>query len=453
MPEVTPGPMPGTDAADLLQRLAEDIPRRGQLAARMTFKRELVARVGVQEAFAIAAPHLAVPRLQTLQRRRLRPMIDAARQDSLEYRELWPGGQVQALPAMQVVGECRQEPCSIATRSMYLACLDDVLLRGRSDLLLRKGEALIDLENVPFDPATANAEFDPGVLHAEADHLWTMEPEGPVPRLKEALMLTGARTLDFGHWLIEYLPKLAIARLAGWNGGMPVLVDRTTPDNVRNALQAMLPPDAPLHTVGHLAPIRVDRLWCMPDTFHLGFYPSQSGTGHLPQRLAMAHWRAVADEIFAMGGAAAAEPTGIDRLYLARRPERKKKLVNHAEIEALVARHGFTLIYPEDHSLIEQMRFVRHARFIVAPEGSNAALSIFCSPGAQVCTLTSPQVQQLVIGNAIFDAMGCQATLFLGPMATDSPTYTTEWLFSFWNDYRIDATAFEAYLAGWLAGR
>jgi capsular polysaccharide biosynthesis protein len=452
MPEVTPGPMPGTDATDLLQRLAEDIPRRGQLAARMTFKRDLVARFGVEQAFAIAAPHLGVPRLQTLHRRRVRPLIDAARQDAVTCRDLWHGGQVQEVPPMRVVGEGRQGPVKIGSRSMYLACLEDVLLRGRSDLLIRKGEALVDLEGAPFAPATANAEFDPGVLHAEADHLWTMEPDGPVPRLKEALMLTGARTLDFGHWLIEYLPKLAIARLAGWQGGMPVLVDRTTPDNVRHALQAMLPPDAPLHTVGHLAPIRVDRLWCMPDTFLVGFYPSRTGNGQLPQRLALEHWRAVSDEIFAMGGAAAAAPTGIDRLYLARRPERKKKLVNHAEIEALVSRLGFTLIYPEDHSLIEQIRFVRHARHIVAPEGSNAALAIFCSPGTRMCTLTSPDVQLLAIGNAIFDALGCQATLFTGPMATDSPSYSTEWMFSFWNDYRIDAAALEAFLTGWLAG-
>lgn len=452
MAEADPVPMPDADATDLVERLKVDIPRSGQLAARMVFKRNLVARVGVQKAFEIAVPHLGVPRLQTLHRRRLRPMIDAARESSCVYREVWPGGEVQVLPEMRVIGESQQWPASIATRSMYLACLDDVLLRGRSDLLLRHGEALVDIEGVPFDPATANAEFDPGVLHAEADHLWTMEPDGPVPRLKEALMLTGARTLDFGHWLIEYLPKLAIARLGGWKGGMPVLVDRTTPDNIRNALTQLLPEDTPLHMVGHLAPIRVDKLWCMADTFLVGFYPSQSGNGHPPQRMALQHWRAVADEIFSMGGAAAAEPTGVDRLYLARRPERKKKLVNHAEIEALVARHGFHVIYPEDHSLIEQMRFIRHARFIVAPEGSNAALSIFCSPGAKVCTLTSPHVQALKIGNAIFEAMGCQATLFIGPMATDSPTYSKEWMFSFWNDYRIDAVALEAFLDGWLRG-
>ena len=161
-------------------------------------------------------------------------------------------------------------------------------------------------------------------------------------------------------------------------------------------------------------------------------------------------WRAVADEIFAMGGAAAAQPTGIDRLYLARRPERKKKLVNHAEIEALVARHGFTLIYPEDHSLVEQIRFVRHAHHIVAPEGSNGLLALFGRPGLRVCTLTSPILDQLVIGNAIFAAMGGRATLFTGPMATDSPTYTNEWLFSFWNDYRIDARALDAFLGDWL---
>jgi hypothetical protein len=33
--------------------------------------------------------------------------------------------------------------------------------------------------------------------------------------MEEAFLFSGSHTLDFGHWMTEYLPKLAIALLAG----------------------------------------------------------------------------------------------------------------------------------------------------------------------------------------------------------------------------------------------
>lgn len=421
----------------------------------MRFKQALVERVGVAAAFELGAPLLGVPGLDILRRRAIRSMKDRAQEDGLPYRELWSGGTAHLLPMPRVIGQGNHRPMTVIDRAAYLTCLDDVLVRGRSEVVLRGNEALMDFEGDEYTRVHSNPEFDPSILKATATDAWTMEPAGKVAYEPEALMLCGVRAVDFGHWLVEYLPKLATAWLAGWRGGMPVLIDRNIPASIRAALPSLLPADAPLREVPHLAPLRVGRLWCMANpTFH-GFFPDYTNfaladsahTSAAPGPMA-----ALLRELARRVAASTAAPTGRDRLFLARHPRRRKPLVNHAEIEQLLGRRGFHCVYPEDLDFLEQLRLARHARFIVAPEGSNGLLTLFAQPGARVCLLSPPATHQLTDFAATLARLDVDALVFTGPEVEDHPDYTRHELWSSWNAYRIDATAFERFLHAWLEG-
>lgn len=438
---------------DLTDRLRADRAYWGHVGAAMRFKQALVARVGVEAAFPLAVQEVGVPQLHALRRRSPRSIGDVARTEGRAYRELWPGGACVPLPPPTVVGEGDHGALAVTERAAYLACLDDVLVRGRSDLLLRGDEALADFERDEYHRSRDNPEFDPAVLHANGTEFWTMEPTHDVPRLPEALMLCGAHSRGFGHWMTEFLPKLATARLAGWGGAMPVLVDEQIPGTVRTALAALLPADAPLFTVAHMAALRVDRLWCMANPAYAGFFPSESNTA-----ADIAHWSAAPErfatlmrEVAAMVDARTERPTNIGRVYLARKPDRRKRLVNDTSVAEVLRRRGFHCVYPEDLGLVEQFRLVRHARHIVAPDGSNSLLATMARPGAKACILSPPSTHRLVDVCATLAALGVEPTIFTGPCDTTGADYTEHPLWSFWNDYRIDATAFESFLQGWLA--
>lgn len=443
-----------TDITDLVERLHAETPSWGQLPARMRFKQALVERVGVAAAFELGAPLLGVPGLDVLRCRAIRPIKDRAKEDGLPYRELWSGGTDHVLPMPRVIGPGNHRPMTVVDRAAYLTCLDDALVRGRSEVVLRGNEALMDFEGNEYTRVRSNPEFDPSILKATATEAWTMEPSGKVAYETEALMLCGVRAVDFGHWLVEYLPKLAMAWLAGWRGGMPVLIDRNTPASIRAALPLLLPADAPLREVPHLAPLRVGRLWCMANPAYHGFFPDDTGfttsdiahTAAAPSRMAV-----LMRELSRRADAATAAPTGKDRLFLARHPRRRKPLVNHAEIEQLLGRLGFHCVYPEDIELLEQLRLARHARFIVAPEGSNGLLTLFARAGARVCLLSPPATHQLTDFTATLAELEIDALVFTGPEAEDHPDHTRHELWSYWNAYRIDATAFDAFLDTWLA--
>jgi capsular polysaccharide biosynthesis protein len=431
--------------AGLVRRLREEEPTWGHLPAAMRFKQALVAELGTESAFRVVREVLAVPGTELLRARPVRSMYQVAQDEGLVLTRLWPGGTPFLHPVPKVLGESNHADFGGVNRSGYLACLEDAGIRGRSALILAGGDVLVDFEDGERDRFADNPEYDPGILHAERDVFWTMEPLAPTMEVDEAFMLSGAHTLDFGHWMTEYLPKLAIAMRAGLPR-MPLLVDERIPQTHVQSLHLLTPGGAEILTIPHLAPCRVKRLWFSSNPMYMGFYPTrwveETWTGMATDAARFAAlMRTVKDQV----GADALEPTGVERVFFARKPERrKKKLLNHPEIESIAMSFGFQVVYPEDLSFREQMRLAHHARFVVAPEGSNSFLAFFSLPGTRVCTLSPTYTFPLADINAILHALDVDCTILTGPMTSDDPDWP------FWNDYTVDPRVFRDFLEAWL---
>lgn len=76
-------------------------------------------------------------------------------------------------------------------------------------------------------------------------------------------------------------------------------------------------------------------------------------------------WRGIADNL---------EPTASvdapERIFVSRRPNRKRACINAVEVETLFASLGYAVIYPEEHPLPDQVRLFRRARAIAGFGGS-----------------------------------------------------------------------------------
>jgi capsular polysaccharide biosynthesis protein len=268
-----------------------------------------------------------------------------------------------------------------------------------------------------------------------------MEPIEYPMVIDEAFMLSGSHTNDFGHWLTEYLPKLAIALMAGLPQ-VPIIVDKGMPRSHIQSIE-LLCPWARIIVLPHLSSCRVRRLWCASNPVYRGYYPTDwtsAWKGMLPDPENFAR---TIRELKRLAQDAILPATGHERVFLARHPKRKKKLTNHAAIEAAAAARGFHVVYPEELSFKEQLRLVHHAHYVVAPDGSNGLLAYFVSPGSRVCFLNSHHTLPLVELTGILAALGADFSIVTGPMVseTDEP---------FWNDYAIDETAFSDFLDLWL---
>jgi capsular polysaccharide biosynthesis protein len=442
----------GTAVDDLVDRYRREIPEWGHLPAAMRLKQTLVRRIGVAGAHAVARDALEVPDLDSLHQRPTSGIRQAAERDALVFRPLWPGGERFTLFPPPTVGVNNNQPLVGTSRPGYLACLSDAQVRGRSGILLAGGEALLDIEAWEAGTFEDNPEYDPGILGQTRAGFWTMEPLEPELEVDAAFLLCGAHTIDFGHWITEYLPRYAMARLADLPD-VPVLIDERMPLTHRESLELLLPADAEIIVVPHLAVVRVCQLWYAPSPMYMGFYPVRMDEGYW--KLVASHAERFAplvaqldrDLRAAVGprGDSANGELGGRRLFLARKPNQKKKLVNHLAVEETVAGHGFEVIYPQDMSFRDQLSAIRDATHLVGPDGSALFLTLFARPGAKLAVLSPPYTLPLVDVAAMLRARGIETTIFTGPAVPGADEFSP-----FWDNYEIEPGGFGAFLHDWL---
>lgn len=77
---------------DLTLRMQRQVPEQGHLAAAAWYKKELVARFGLEAAFEIARANLSVPGLDRIVQREVVPLQEVA-SSAVEYRQIWAGGR------------------------------------------------------------------------------------------------------------------------------------------------------------------------------------------------------------------------------------------------------------------------------------------------------------------------------------------------------------------------
>lgn len=411
------------------------------LSELMEFRKALVAEYGVERGFDAYRIMLDLPNSARLVRRTLTAQLEAARQDGAPFRLVTPAGMPFQIPAAEVIGPGEILPITGKGRSLYLACLAKAKLRGASSLVVHGEAALLDAEGAEFTCMDVDYAFDAAVFHADAGTVWMIEDDrANSPAINEAFCLLGARSIAFGHWMWEQLPKYAQARLAGLSPTVPILIENGLPKSHRQSLE-MLYPGVQLIEVAPFETFEVARLWVAPTLHFAPLFERRT------EKFAWSHWAAPATHAVApladLGGRAerlAADVAQDRRIYLARRPGTHRMLLNHKTIEALLAARGYEIVYPEDLSFVEQVRMIRSARFVAAADGSAAFLMLLARAGTRLCLLSSSETSQHSFFTGLLLANRTDMVIVSGPIMVPHPDWPE------WADYEIDPATLAAVL-------
>ncbi|GGL54026.1 hypothetical protein GCM10011575_10550 [Microlunatus endophyticus] len=122
-------------------------------------------------------------------------------------------------------------------------------------------------------------------------------------------------------------------------------------------------------------PVRVERLVAATPMLSNPYYV-HPGIGEI--------WRRVGDDLAAQSELGASP----DRIFIARRIK-KRSCRNATDVEQLFESLGFTLVYPEDHPLPDQIRMFRQADAIAGFAGSGMFHLMFTPEPKQVILVTS----------------------------------------------------------------
>jgi capsular polysaccharide biosynthesis protein len=192
----------------------------------------------------------------------------------------------------------------------------------------------------------------------------------------------------FGHFLTEQLPRLwAFEAARKAEPDLRVLMSLTKDRNGRLApfelaiLGAYGITEDDVHVIDR--PVRVERLYAATPMYS---YPDrgadEGGQPYVHPGVADV-WRRIGDHLADLAGDAE-RPR---RIFCARRPGGRRTCHNGDEVEALFARHGFTVIHPEDHPMPEQLAMFRAAEVVAGYAGSAMFTLALCPRPTRVISL------------------------------------------------------------------
>ena len=81
-------------------------------------------------------------------------------------------------------------------------------------------------------------------------------------------------------------------------------------------------------------------------------------------------------------------PVSAPRIYISRKESRR--VFNEDKLKPILDLYGFKTIQPEKLSFLQQVKLFQQAEVIIAPHGAGLTNLVFCSPGAKVIELFSP---------------------------------------------------------------
>jgi hypothetical protein len=282
---------------------------------------------------------------------------------------------------------------TVVSNQPYLAELEDVTVFFRSNIILtRDGAALNELGTHPkFGPYVSH-QSDSLVIGQRDSSLLLDAGSFEIDDLDTGIMLCGAASNEFGHWVCDFLPRLEVYERYPNFSEIPIIVDENMPSSHYDYLRCI----APANRIVRIGPghgLRCRKLvFAPPVTFfpvHMLPHPFRSDeiVSMLPSSRLYLRRRV---EAYLGAGS----PTG-KKLYLSRRNMTWRRLSNDAEVSEFLERHGFETVSVETLTFEEQVRVYQSASSIVAPNGGSLLNVIFADPSVKLLVLSSPNLHDL----------------------------------------------------------
>ena len=233
-------------------------------------------------------------------------------------------------------------------------------------------------------------------------------------RNEPVLFLGSSGSRNYGHWLVDDLPRAKAVASIGNNPTILLTSFREVIDRVRRAsLDAALKGAGPyrIEMVGPDDIVQVDRLtYVSPTSFH----------PYIKNQNAMEFLRSLAPSNVTAGL----------KLFVTRSPDRYRKLLNLSAVEEALCALGFVTVDPETLTFEEQTRTFAGADVVVGVMCAAMTNTIFCKSGSKLIYLALEPWDELFYWDLAM-TMGHRYAVVYGPRAGNAQE-------PFYDDFSID---------------
>lgn len=240
---------------------------------------------------------------------------------------------------------------------------------------------------------------------AESERLFPVLRTGRATRKLAGygLSICGPGTFVYGHWLVDFLPRLYAAACIGFfPRDYKIPLPAGAPGFTRTLLKAVGVPDENIVLYDpHTELLQFDHL-IVTDLL-------RTGNRMKPE------FRDAVNFLFGAHLANLDDTTSPHRkIFLSRKGVKGRSILNSAEIEAEAEKRGFFVVEPSILPFDEQMRLFRDAQIVMGEYGSALHNSIFSRPGTMVVALRGTAGHPMFMQTGICDVLHQQLGYVFG---------------------------------------
>ena len=293
------------------------------------------------------------------------------------------------------------------TNDLYVAEIEQAAIVGRGSPVRTRTGVVLD-DNIAHSLGERlDLGFEAAVRARYRQDLLLDESGFATVRAERGVHLTGASSVNYGHWLTEYLPKLQLLAHHPDYPVTPIYVDHDMPASHFRALQLFTAGARRIERVPPRTIVQFDRLLLAPT--HT-FFPFVCKPETVPSvaigSFAPAAFVAMRDTLLgALGLDSEPLSTAGRHLFLARQT-RGRALVNEVDLQALYARHGFEIVHRARIDFDAQVRLFNQADCIAGPNGSAFFNLMFCRKGARVIAFVQSHAANFAAWAHLVESLG-----------------------------------------------
>jgi hypothetical protein len=276
------------------------------------------------------------------------------------------------------------EQWDLRTPYVYCGLVQDAHIFGRSFVYTKSGSYVFKCQSYQshngfmFDECAAayidsRADLFTDYIEDECIFLGGMNVE-PTPEGSSHLLPGGT---NFGHFIFEYLSRLAIFDIYGLLGRLPIVMYDFIPERWIDWLVLLgIPKDRIIRISVEKAPA-FRKVWISSACHY------RDSDGRYRMWASGLHWSRY-QAFKAVGGP---RPGAKRRIYLGRGSAKWRRVVNEPEIIEMLAGYGFEFPAMHEMSPREQIEAISGAELVVAAGGANTILTHFAPEHCSIITM------------------------------------------------------------------
>lgn len=267
----------------------------------------------------------------------------------------------------------------------YVCTVTDAIVLAKSDMVLTAdGTALNDVAADERYGRFIRFYHDQAVVRRQGERLLIDLGQYRLDELDAAIMLSGGATEHFGHWVPEFLCRLAFLIHHPDFAGLPILIDEAMPASHVDYLRLLVANE--IIRMPAKTGFRCRRLVVAPTPT---FFPVYWDADHTIPEHEQGPFSPRCLRFLRERVHASLPPAGRPRrrIYLSRGKRLWRHLLNDAEVAAYLRTEGFETVFPEELSFADQVRLFQDAEAIVAPSGSSLVNLIFADPSVKLLVM------------------------------------------------------------------